>query len=262
MRILAINSSHRGERGKTHFFLERIFSGAQEAGAECQLATLAQLKINRCLGCRQCQSSQHHLRCVYHDRDDARWVLEQMAAADLLIFATPIYMMNMTGLMKILLDRLFSTMDAADGRLSDSGLIHHYINPAISSKPFVTLTVCANLETESSKAVPAYFRTYSRFMNAPQAGVLVRNAADLFGGATEPALAARFPRIPEVVGAFEQAGRELATLGRIRRATERRANQEIVPVPMFSVLKRFRPVKKMIIEQARYLTDVQTPLRS
>jgi multimeric flavodoxin WrbA len=251
MRILAINSSHRGKKGKTQFFLERIFHGAQGAGAECQLATLAELKINRCLGCRECQASQHHLQCVYHDKDGARWVFEQMAAADLLIFATPIYMMNMTGLMKTLLDRLFSTMDAADGRLSESGLIHHHIDPAISSKPFVSLTVCANLETESSKAVPAYFHTYSRFMNAPQAGVLVRNGADLFGGLEDPATTARFPKMLDVVEAYEQAGRELATLGHIRRATQRRANQEVVSLPMFWLLKRFRPVKKLIIEQAK-----------
>ncbi len=47
--------------------------------------------------------------------------------------------------------------------------------------------------------------------------------------------------------AHEQAGRELATLGRIRPFTQRRANQEIVSVPFFRILKRFRPVKRWVL---------------
>jgi len=54
-----------------------------------------------------------------------------------------------------------------------------------------------------------------------------------------------------VYEAYEQARRELATEEHIRRSTERRANQEIVPVPLFGILKRLRPFKRMMVERAR-----------
>lgn len=39
-------------------------------------------------------------------------------------------------------------MGISDVRLSN-GLIHHLINLAISSRPFVSLIVCSNLEDEA-----------------------------------------------------------------------------------------------------------------
>ena len=141
-------------------------------------------------------------------------------------------------------------MDCTDGRLSN-GLIHHHINPTISSKPFVTLVVCGNLENETWKNVTSYFRTYARFMETRQVGVLVRNASGLFDHVHNPALAKDFPKIFDVCEAYEQAGRELATLGRIRPSTQRKANQEIVPLPLFSILKHFRPIKERVIEYVR-----------
>ncbi len=177
-------------------------------------------------------------------------VLDKMAGADIIIFATPIYLMSMASSLKILLERMYSTMDINDMRLS-SGLIHHHINPALSSKPFVVLAVCVNVETQTYKNVTSYFRTYARFMEARQVGVLVRNGSTLFDYQKNPALGKDFPRIFSVCTAYEQAGRDLATRGFIRRSTQRAANQEIVPMPFFSVLKHFRPIKKRLIEYTR-----------
>ena len=61
-----------------------------------------------------------------------------------------------------------------------------------------------------------------------------------------------FPKIAEVNAAFVQAGRELALGGRISAAAARRASQEIVPVPLFGLLKRlpFRPVREKFLERA------------
>ena len=56
MRILAINASHRGDKGMTRFFVDRLFDGATRAGAECEVVTLAKLKINRCLSCYRCHA--------------------------------------------------------------------------------------------------------------------------------------------------------------------------------------------------------------
>ena len=107
MKIVALNASHRGDKGLTRFFIDKIFRGATAAGAECEVITLAKLKINRCLSCYQCQRGERHLVCAYDDKDDVRMIFDKMAGADILIFATPVYLMNMTGLLKTLLDRTY-----------------------------------------------------------------------------------------------------------------------------------------------------------
>ncbi len=256
MKIVAINASHRGDKGITRLLIDELFLGATAAGAECEILTLAKFKILRCLSCYRCQNQQPHLVCAYNDKDDVRQLFDQMRSADILIYATPVYLMNMTGLLKTFLDRMYSTMDIRQGRLSN-GLIHHHIDASLSSKPFVTLVVCSNVENESSRNVTAYFRTYARFMEAEQVGVLVRNASALFDP-DKPALAKQFPKVLEVRQAFQQAGRDLAERGRIRASTQRRTNQEIVPVPFFGLLKHLPPIKRQVIaylNQSQLLED-------
>src|SRR5512142_2220289 len=122
MKILAINASHRGDKGHTRFLIDKIFQGATTAGAACEVVTLAKLKINRCLACWQCHTDAHYLRCVYDDKDDVRSVFRKMAAADLIIYATPVYVFGMTGLLKAFLDRLNATGDSRILRATNSGL--------------------------------------------------------------------------------------------------------------------------------------------
>ncbi|MBN2005596.1 MAG: flavodoxin family protein [Anaerolineae bacterium] len=253
MKLLAINASHRGEQGRTHFLINRLFLGATEAGADCEAVSLARLKINRCLACRQCQTQEHHLQCI--QKDDVQQVFDKMAAADVLIYATPVYLYSMTGLLKTLLDRIFGVCDIADTQVSRSGLMHHHINEAVCRKPFVTLVVCGNIEVETTKNVLSYFRTYARFMDAPRVGTLVRNAAGYLGPEQAPDM--KNPRVKAVCEAYEQAGSDLATRGRVRPATQRKANRELVPVPMFGLLRRlpFRPLKLVMAAEARKMAS-------
>ena len=44
MKLLAINGSHRGDKGHTRHLLDLLFQGASEAGAECEIVTLAKHK--------------------------------------------------------------------------------------------------------------------------------------------------------------------------------------------------------------------------
>ena len=111
MQILAINASYRGDQGHTRFLIDRLFQGAASVGAQCEVVTLAKVKINRCLGCEKCHTAEHYLRCVYDDQDGVRAIFEKMAAADLLIYATPVYVFGMSGLLKTFIDRMNATGD-------------------------------------------------------------------------------------------------------------------------------------------------------
>lgn len=127
----------------------------------------------------------------------------------------------------------------------------HHVDHTICSKPFVALICYNSLENETPRNVLTYFRIFSKFLDAPQVGSLVRNGGCLSGHAHDPEREIQGPKILDVYAAYEQARRELATEGHFRRSTKRRANQEIVPVPMFSILKRLKSFKRIKVERAR-----------
>lgn len=250
MKILAINSSYRGNKGHTRFLIDKLFSGAIESGAECEVVTLSEKRMNLCRACSTCQTEKHYLKCIFDEKDDVKSIFNKMADADIIIFATPVYIFGISGLMKIFIDRLYSTSDVNDMKITNSKLMFHHINSAICSKPFVTLVCCDNLEDETPKNISAYFKTYSRFMDAPQVGKLVRNGGAITGHGKDPLKEYKFPKIYDVYEAYIQAGRELVEYGQITNKTEKKANQEIIPVPLFRFIKNLKPLKKKFIEQA------------
>jgi len=250
-RILAINGSHHGEKGHIHALLQALAKGVTEAGGEFDLVTLSRLKIRRCLGCGLCHTAEQYLRCALADKDDAAQVFEKMAGADLLIYATPVHVFGISSLLKTLLDRLYSTGDVRQFRVTQSGLFFHHVNESICSKPFVSLICCDNLDAQMPLNARHYFRQYARFMDAPLVGELIRNA----GGIIAQRELERFPKIAEVFTAYEDCGRELVSLGRIRARTQRKASQEIIPLPFFGQLKCLPAFKKVMVTKAQGLLD-------
>jgi multimeric flavodoxin WrbA len=251
MKVLAINASYRGDTGHTRVLIDRLFLGAKEGGAECEVVTLAKYRINRCLACDKCRSTEHYLECVYAGKDDVAEIFAKIAAADLVIYATPVYLFGISGLLKTFLDRIYSTGDVSQMRVTRSGLFFHHINDKICSKPFVSLVLCDNIEAEMPKNACDYFHVFARFMDAPHVGELVRSGGRLFGHGHDPQAIERFPKIRAVYAAYEQAGRELSLHGRISDTTCRKANQEIIPVPFFGWLKRLTFFKRMMVKKAQ-----------
>jgi len=250
-KILAINASYRGDQGYTRFLLDRLYEGASQEEAEFEVVTLAKHKIRRCLACDQCHTPEHFLQCLYKDRDDVWAIFSRLAQADIIVYATPVYVFGISGLLKVFIDRMYGTGDVNDLQLTASGRFFHHINHQVCSKPFVTLICCDNLEAEMPRNIMAYFHTFSHFMDAPQVGELVRNGGKLAGYGRKPVRPAIANRLKQVHEAYVQAGRELAVDGHIHSSTQRRANREIVPLPLFSILKRLPPFRRVMVIKAK-----------
>lgn len=251
VKIIAINGSHSGIKGYTHFLIEKLFEGAKKEGVDCEEITLAKLNINICKGCGVCNTEKHLLKCVYEEKDDVTMIFNKMREADIIVYATPIYVFNMSGLMKVFIDRMNATGNSGDFRLSEGGLFFHHISKDIYSKPFVTLICHDNFENESSKNVVSYFRIFSKFMDAPQVGTIIRRSGKLTGHGKEPGKEKQFPKILKSYKAIELAGKELATKGKISKRTQKKASQDIIPVPFFSILKNFTRFKKKVLEKLK-----------
>ena len=108
MKIIVFNGSPRAEKGNTHFMVEAFLKGAQEAGAETENIFLVKQKIKPCTGCFCCWVKTPG-ECVI--KDDMAELRSKYVTADIIVFATPLYVDNVTGIMKNFMDRLVPLAD-------------------------------------------------------------------------------------------------------------------------------------------------------
>lgn len=177
MNIIAINGSHRGAKGITYAFLKQIEKGIIESNSTIKIINLIDKKINHCIGCEKChpsEDSDRYLTCIYNDNDDMSSIIKEIKEADAIIFATPVYIFQMSGFMKNFIDRYYGTSDVNHFAVSKDGLFFHHI-PDEFKKPFYLLTTYCSLEYLAAKNVVEYFKIYSRFMDAPFYGKILRS---------------------------------------------------------------------------------------
>ena len=108
MRITAFNGSPRGKGSNTGIMVSEFLEGAAAGGAEAEQIFLSEKKIGHCMGCFKCWTATPG-KCVIND--DMKDLLEKVMSSDLIILATPLYVDDVTGIMKDFMDRLIPLMD-------------------------------------------------------------------------------------------------------------------------------------------------------
>ena len=88
MKIVIINGSAR--KGNTLTAINAFIKGASEKN-EIEIIEPDKLNIAPCKGCDVCQCSKG---CV--DKDDTNPTIDKIAAADMILFATPVYWWGMS----------------------------------------------------------------------------------------------------------------------------------------------------------------------
>jgi len=101
MKILAIHGSPRTLRSNTRRLAQFVLEGAAETGAETEMIDLCDLRVTPCTACEGCSFNGI---CVFDD--DVPLLVERMKEADGIVFASPVYIDNVSGQMKVFFDRL------------------------------------------------------------------------------------------------------------------------------------------------------------
>jgi multimeric flavodoxin WrbA len=101
IKILGIQASPRGMKSRTRKLLRFVLSGAAEHGAMTDLIDLADQRIEACTACDGCALTG---LCVFDD--DVHQISDRMRSADGIIFGSPVYIDQVTGQMKVFIDRL------------------------------------------------------------------------------------------------------------------------------------------------------------
>lgn len=100
MKILVIIASPRGMRGNTGRLLEEVLAGVSANGAETEILSLKDLKVQPCVACDVC-----HKTGVCNIRDDYEAIKVKLLDCDGFILASPNYIVSVTAQLKALFDR-------------------------------------------------------------------------------------------------------------------------------------------------------------
>lgn len=107
-KIVVFDGGPRNTKfSKTTFMVNHFCRGAKLAGAEIEYVKLKDMQINPCTGCYTCWTKTPG-ECIF--QDDMTDLRLKFRKADLIIFASPLYIFNVTGIMKNFLDRLLPNM--------------------------------------------------------------------------------------------------------------------------------------------------------
>ena len=219
MKVVAINSSPRMERGNTALILNPFLEGMKEAGAEVELFYTSKLDVKPCLGCFDCWLKTPG-RCV--QRDDMDWLLPKMNEADLWVFATPLYVDGVTGPMKGMMDRLLpSIQPIIEIR---KGRCRHPRRDGEGGK-LVLVSNCGFWEMENFDPLLVHMRALCENASRDFAGALLRPHGEALQEMAEQGL----PVVGEVFQAARKAGREIVELGSIGEDTLQTVGQELMP---------------------------------
>ena len=158
MKITVFNGSPNAEKGNTHVMVEAFLEGALAAGAETENIFLVHKKIHYCTACYSCWLKTPG-QCAI--RDDMAELLAKAKAADLVVFATPLYVDNVTGIMKTFMDRLIPTAEPYFAK-DDGGECRH--KSTGKSPKIAVISNCGFPEQSHFQVLKLLFRRVARNM--------------------------------------------------------------------------------------------------
>jgi multimeric flavodoxin WrbA len=112
MKAVCIIGSPR-ENGSTAMLVRCIAEGMKASGIEVHERILSELNINYCKGCRHCASAG---RCI--QQDDMNMLIQDLLTAEIVVLASPSYWGEVTGQMKVFIDRSLPLCNVKTGETS------------------------------------------------------------------------------------------------------------------------------------------------
>lgn len=224
MKITAFNGSPHGENGNTQVMVNEFLNGAGEAGAEMENISLVKKEIKHCLGCFNCWTATPG-RCVI--KDDMPELMSKFISSDIAVFATPLYVDNVTGIMKNFMDRLIPLADPHFDK-DEGGECRHRMRFA-KSPGIVVISNCGFPEQSHFQVLRLLFNRIARNMSAKVLAEIYRGGGEIF---RNPPLILQ-PLIYKYKRLLRKAGREVAENMKLSEDTKVRLNEPIISDEMY-----------------------------
>lgn len=210
MKITIFNGSPRAEAGNTHVMVEAFMKGARKGGAEVENVFLAKKEINPCRGCFSCWLKTPG-ECVI--KDDMAELLKKFAGSDIVVFATPLYVDNVTGIMKNFMDRLIPGGDPHFEK-DEGGECAHIMRSEKRVK-LVVISNCGFPEQSHFQVLELLFKRVARNMRTEVIGEIYRGG----GAILKDAPLILKPVISKYKKLLQKAGKEIVENQRLSKET-------------------------------------------
>ncbi|WP_196592941.1 flavodoxin family protein [Pectinatus sottacetonis] len=221
MKILTINGSPRGEKGNTHQMVKAFSAGAEKAGAQVTHIFLAEKKIGHCRGCFNCWFKTPG-KCII--KDDMEEINAVCADADILLLASPLYVDNITGLMKDFIDRRVMNADPHFNK-DNNGECRHFKRANYKAPKLIFMSNCGFPERSHFQAVSLWIKRAALNMKAEILGEFYTSQGSLLQNHTfmlKPILYRYFKNMAK-------AGEEAVTRGEISEETKQKLSKKFIP---------------------------------
>lgn len=200
-KVLAINGSPSMEKGNTALILNPFLEGMKDAGATVELIHSKKLEIKPCIGDFQCWFQKVGV-CIYSD--DMQMVHSKIREADILVFATPIYL-PLPGEFQNLLNRLMPivepVLETRDGRTRAR------FHEDVEVSKIVLVTSGGWWEKANSEVVVKIIEEIAENVGLPFIGPITRPHSSYLRQENE--------KVEEIFEAAKSAGHELVREGTI-----------------------------------------------
>jgi putative NADPH-quinone reductase len=222
--VLAVNGSPRGKRGNTDKILQPFLDGMRDAGAKVEMLYLKDLAIAECRGCYTCQMITPG-ECVI--KDDMDWIVDEMLKADVMVFATPLYVFTVTALMKAFMDRMIVLGDLK--LIYVDGLSAH---PPLHADKKWEWVLISNAGFPERAQFTALEETFRKFAWAIGGGTHAKLAGSILKGMGEILTVKQLlPEFQWFFDACRKAGSEVVKKGSIAPETQAVLDRPFLDLP-------------------------------
>ena len=225
MRFLFINGSPRGAAGNTQALVTHVADGVRDGGGRAESIVLAEKDIKPCTGCFDCWNKPEG-RCPIDD--DVAPLLQRIQTADIVVFATPVYLENVSGLMKNFLDRTLPLLDPFFER-DEQGDYRHRRRMEHVPKIAVIAT-CGLPDIDQFQVLRLFFQRLTRHWQTTLIAEIYRTESELLLGDSFVLK----PFVGPYFKLLEQAGRELSKTGQLTEKTRLSLERPLVPAGLYS----------------------------
>ena len=219
MRVLAINGSPLKDKGNTARILQPFLDGLADSGAAVEVLYTRDLNVMPCQEDFQCW-----LKTPGHcaQQDDMQMVHVKLRAADVWVFATPVFVWGPSGPLKNVMDRMIPLIEPFI--TLQAGHCSHPIREGTPRAKVVLVSSCGFWEMDNFHPLLEQMRTLSRVVGLEFAGALLRPHAPGFTTMLEMGAPVR-----DVLDAARAAGHELVQTGAISQATMNAVSRPVLP---------------------------------
>jgi multimeric flavodoxin WrbA len=215
MKIIAINGSPRGKKSTTYMMVEEFLKGTRECGWSDQHILLSEMNIHHCMGCFHCWRTKQG--CVFDD--DMKKILP--LDCDVLVLASPLYVDNISGMLKNFLDRrVVSANPLIESDANGEGV---HVKDRSRAK-LIAISNCGYSEQSHFEVLRLLFRRMARNFETELIGEIYRGQGPLlqYGGAGLGSIIDQYKKL------LRTAGREIGENLCLSEDTKRKLEEPLI----------------------------------